>query len=147
MNPKTKHIINIINVYAPTSERAKKIPGDIQKIYNDLNKLYNETVKIPTSITITAGNFNAKSGKKNGSENCIGQWSRGRRNKSRSKVAEFWEMNIKAIAKSCFQHPAKHMKTWFHIRINPTTKIVTNTYNQIDYIIPDQKQKKTVADA
>ena len=36
MNPKVKHIISIINVYAPTSERAKKFPGEIKKMYNDL---------------------------------------------------------------------------------------------------------------
>ena len=40
VNPKAKHIINIINAYAPTSERAKKFPGVVQKMYNSLNKLY-----------------------------------------------------------------------------------------------------------
>ena len=34
MNPKVKHI-NIIDVYAPTSERAKKFPGEIKTMYND----------------------------------------------------------------------------------------------------------------
>ena len=38
VNPKAKHIINMINVYGPISERAKKFPGVIQKMYNDLNK-------------------------------------------------------------------------------------------------------------
>ena len=143
-NPKAKDIINIINVYAPTSKRAKKFPGEIQKIYNDLHKLFKEMDKISISSTITAGDFNAKIGKKNGSEKCIGQWSRGRRNDSRSKLAEFCEMSNKVIVNSCFQHPAKHITTWSQKRINPTTKIVTNTYNHMDYIILDQKQKYTL---
>ena len=32
VNLKAKHIINIINFYAPNLERAKKFPGEIQKI-------------------------------------------------------------------------------------------------------------------
>ena len=107
-----KHI-NIINVYVPTSERAKKFPGEMQKMYNDLNKLCKEIDKISTSITIIAGYFNAKIGKRNGSQNCISQWSRGRRNERGSKLAEFCIMNNKVIAGSCFQHPAKHITTWF----------------------------------
>ena len=113
VNPKPKHVIHIINVYAPTSERAKKFTGEIQKTYGDLNKLSKEMDKISTSITIIAGNFKAKIGKRNGSENCIGQWSRGRRNESGSKPAEFFEMDNKVIVNSCFQKHAKHITTWF----------------------------------
>ena len=40
VNPKAKHIISMINVYGPISERAKKFPGVIQKVYNDINKPY-----------------------------------------------------------------------------------------------------------
>ena len=99
--------------------------------------------KISISSTIIAEDFNAKIRKRNGAGNCIGQWSRGR-NDSGSKPAEFCEMNNKVITNSCFQHPRKHITTWFQTRINPTTTIVTNIFNQIDYIILDEKQKQNL---
>lgn len=102
--------------------------------------------KISTSSTIIAGDFNAKIRKRNGSEHCIGQRSRGRRNDSGFKLVEFCKVNNKVIANICFQHPAKHITTWSQKKISPTTKIVTNIYNQIDYIILDQKQKRTLTD-
>ena len=79
-----------------------------------------------TSSTTIAGDFNVKINKKNGSENCIGQCSRGRRNDSGFKLVEFYEMNNKAIVNSCFHHPAKLITTLSKKIINPTAKIVTN---------------------
>ena len=64
MSPKARYI-NIINVYAPTSERAKKFLGETEKMYNDLNKLCKEMDKISTSNIIIAEDFNAKIGKRN----------------------------------------------------------------------------------
>ena len=78
--------------------------------------------KISAPSTITARDFNAKIGKRNGSENCIDQLLRGRRNNSGFKLSEFCEINIKVIASSCFQHPAKHITTWPQKKISPTTK-------------------------
>ena len=66
VNPKAKHI-NITTVYAPTSERAKRFPGEIQKIYDGLNKLCKEIDKISTASTLIIGDFNTKIGKMNGS--------------------------------------------------------------------------------
>ena len=82
--------------------------------------------KISTSSTIIAGDFNTKIKKRNGSENCTDQCSRGRRNDSGFKLVEFCEMNNKVIVNSCFHHPAKLITTWSKKRINPTAKIVTN---------------------
>ena len=77
--------------------------------------------KISTSITIIAGDFNAKIGKRNGSENCIVQRSRGRKNESGSKVAEFCEMNDKVIKTVTSNTLQKQIATWFQKIINPTT--------------------------
>ena len=81
-------------------------------MHNDLNKLCKKMDKITSSTTI-AGDFNAKIKKWNGSENCIGQCSVGRRNDSGFKLVEFCEMNNKVILNSCFHHPAKLITTWF----------------------------------
>ena len=85
VNPKARHIINIINLYAPTSKRVKQFPDEIQNMYNDHNKLCKE-MDI-TMSTLIAGDFNTKIGKKNRSENLTGQSSRRRRNDSASKLA------------------------------------------------------------
>ena len=80
INMKPKNIINIINVYTPTSDQAKKLPNEIKKLYKNLDKVRKEFDKAPSSITMLAGDFNSKLGRKSGPKNCIGQWSRGRRN-------------------------------------------------------------------
>ena len=144
MKPKT--IINIINVYAPTSERAKKGPNELKKLYKNLNKLCKELDKV-SSITILAGDFNSKVGKRIGSESCIGRWSRGRRNQNGIILVEFCENNGKIIANSCFQHPAKHITTWSQKRTNPVTKKTISICNQTDYIILNQKNKQILCDA
>ena len=88
--------------------------------------------KISICSTKIAEDFNGKIRKRNGPGNCIGQWSRGRRNDIGSKPVQFCEMNNKVITNSCFQQPRKHITTWFQKRINPTKRIVTNIFNQID---------------
>ena len=98
---KPKNIINIINVYAPTSDRAKKCPKELKKLCKNLNKLCKELDKVSSSITILTGDFNSKVGKRIGSESCIGQWSRGKRNQNGIDLVEFSENNGKIIANNC----------------------------------------------
>ena len=142
-----RYLINIINVYAPTSERLKKHENELNKMYRDIDKLNNEFEKISTSVTIIAGDLNCKIGRKETYEKSIGSWSRGRRNESGSRLVEFCEMRKKIIANSCFKHRAKHITTWSQQRTNKETKIVTNIYNQIDYIIINQRQKQCLTDS
>ena len=71
---KPKNIINIINVYAPTSDRAQKYPNELKKLYKNLDKLCKELGKVPSSITMLAGDFNSKEGRRTGPESCIGEW-------------------------------------------------------------------------
>ena len=70
---KPKNIINIIIVCAPTSDRAKKYPNKLKKLYKTLDKLCKELEEVPSSITMLAGDFNSKVGRRTGSESCIGQ--------------------------------------------------------------------------
>ena len=102
---------------------------------------------LSTSVTIIAGDFNARVGWRTGTEKCIGSWSRGVRNNNGLKLIEFCESKEKIIANSCFKHPAKHISTWSQKRTDPATNKTINLYTQIDYIILDQKQKQTLTDA
>ena len=118
------------------------------QLYKDLERLCKEMKKISTATTIIAGDFNAKIGKRQGEEEqCLGAWSRGRRNESGSKLIEFCEKVKKIITNSCFKHPAKHMTTWSQQRTDSQIGIVKTIYNQIDYIIIDQKHKHSLTDA
>ena len=144
---KPKNIINIINVYAPTSDRAKKCPNEIKKLYKNLDKLCKEFDKAPSSITMLAGDFNSKAGGRTGPESCIGQWSRERRNRNGTNLVEFCEKNGKFTANSSFQYPGKHITTWSQRRTNPLTKQNVWNYNQIDYIILNQKNKQVLTNA
>ena len=91
-----------------------------------------------------AGDFNSKVGRGTGPESYIEQWSRGRRNQNGTNLMEFCEKNGKVIANSCFQHPPKHITTWSQRRTNPTAKQTVLIYNQIDYIILNQKNKQVL---
>ena len=144
---KPKNIINIINVYAPTSDWAKKCSNEIKKLYKNLDKLCKEFDKAPSSITMLAGDFNSKTGGRTGPESCIGQWSRERRNQNGTNLVEFCEKNGKFITSSSFQHLAKHITTCSRRRTNPVTKQNVWIYNQIDYIILNQKNKQVLTNA
>ena len=144
---KPKNTINIINVYVPTSDQAKKCPNDIKKLYKNLDKLCKEFDKAPSSITMLAGDFNNKVGRRTGPESCIGQWSIGRRNQNGANLVEFCEKNGKLIANSSFQHPANYITTRSQRRTNPVTKQNVWIYNQIHYIILNQKNKQVLTNA
>ena len=60
---------------------------------------------------------------------------------------EFCEKNGKFTANSSFQYPGKHITTWSQRRTNPLTKQNVWNYNQIDYIILNQKNKQVLTNA
>ena len=60
---------------------------------------------------------------------------------------KFCEKNGKIIAKSSFEHPAKHITDWLQKRTNLVTKQTISIYNQTDYIILNQKNKQVLNNA
>ena len=121
--------------------------NEIKKLHKNLDTLCKEFDKAPSFITMFAGDFNGKVGRRTRPENCIGQWSRGRRNQNGTNLVEFCEKNGKFITNSSFQHLAKHITTCSRRRTNPVTKQNVWIYNQIDYIILNQKNKQVLTDA
>ena len=57
-----KHILTIINIYAPTAALIRKDDTILDDLYLDLSNLMNEQ-KSYSTMTILAGDFNAKAGK------------------------------------------------------------------------------------
>lgn len=103
-----RNLITIINVYAPTTERVKNDTDELDQLYTDLGNLISEFTKA-ASLVLIAGDFNAKVGKRSGNEECLGRYSRGKRNNSGQTLVDF--CNIHNLFISAFQHPARHITT------------------------------------
>ncbi len=144
------HMINIINVYAPTSEKVEKDKGEIEKVYAEVEKLLNVFRKNKSSVTFVAGDFNAKIGKRDnesGEENIMGKYSIGVRNQSGELFMDFCRRNEMFITNTAFQHPKRHIATWEQQRIMKETNTTKQIYNQIDYIIINKNKKQNVRNA
>ena len=101
----------IINVYAPTQARADKYEAETDQFYQDLTR----QLKMHDSkniTTIVAGDFNAKVGQRGEGEECMGLFTRGRRNNNGQRLVEFCENYNLTVANSLFKHRACHTTTW-----------------------------------
>ena len=141
-------LFNIISVYAPTTDIARRDPNEVEKLYNKLTELLNKLNSNSNSTTIIAGDFNSKVGRREHDENitCLGKFSRGRRNQSGLSLINFCELNGMFIANSAFRHSARHITTHTHQYINQNG-IPTTSFSQIDYILVPIKRKQCLYDA
>ena len=140
------HIISIVNVYAPTSERSKKFPNEITEFYAQLSKITSDLKKLSTSIVFIAGDFNSIVGKSTNVENCLGKYTTGIRNENGSRLINFCENNNKFICNSAFKKQPKHITTWSkHIKTENNN--IISTFSQIDYILIDYGKKHLLTDA
>ena len=56
-------------------------------------------------------------------------------------------MNKELITNSCFQHSARHITTWSQNKINLVTNKMVTIFNQIDYIIVNERNRQILRDA
>ena len=134
-----KNILTIINIYAPTTALIRKDNTILDDLYLDLSNLINEQ-KSYSTMTILAGDFNAKVGKQRHTDiSFLGKFSRDWKNNSGKTLIDFCSINHLFISNSTFQHPARQITTWgSHIKVN--NKLV-KIYNQIDCITCQENQK------
>ncbi|GFR84581.1 craniofacial development protein 2 [Elysia marginata] len=97
---KKKHI-SIENVYGPTTDRVLKNPEELESFYKDLTLTLDSIGK--NTILILAGDFNAKIGKRQKGDSCVGSFSKGIRN-------ENGERHL-FITNSAFNHASRHITT------------------------------------
>ena len=143
----TDHLVNIINVYLPTSEKVANDETEAENIYTEIENLMNVFKKYKSSVTFIAGDFNAKVGKRNGEEESIGRYSIGERNRSGELMVNFCDRNELFMANTAFQHPAKHISTWSQQRVNKENNTVKRIFNQIDFILVKKNMKHNLQDA
>ena len=141
-----KHIISIINVYAPTSQLVRDDVSVLESFYNYVSAVLNELKN--KSLVFLTGDWNAKVGKKikqHASDSCIGSFGRGVRNNSGQHLANFCAVNNLVISNTAFQHKAAHITTWENKQVHPNNLTRTmEVYNQIDYILCSEKIKHTL---
>ena len=143
------HMINIINIYAPTSEKVERNEEEIKKLYTEIEKLMKTFKKQKSSVTFIAGDFNAKVGKRSNEEekNIIGGYSTGERNRSGEILMDFCRRNELYICNTAFQHPVRHRTTWTQQRTEKRTNTTKTIHNQIDYILVKTTKRHNIRNA
>ena len=133
--------MNVINIYAPTSEYNIKNPAEIDKFYDELQKII-DIYKRESDILMIMGDFNSKVGeRKDSSEKFMGAFGKGTRNINGNRLCEFINENKFFIGNTNFYHPMRHRSTWCgNIK-------GTNYYNQIDYITVESKYRNLLVNA
>jgi hypothetical protein len=105
-----KHKLDVINIYASTQARANSNEAKTEEVYSELTRqVKSHDTKYTT--TVVAGDFNAKVGQRGDGEECMGRFTRGRRNNNGQMLVDFCHENKLIAANSLFEHRASHMTT------------------------------------
>lgn len=125
---------NIIQVYAPTADKADEI---IEAFYNDLTNTLRRLPK--NDLTIIMGDFNAKVG--NGQfEECIGPFGLGERNERGERLIDFVMEEQFIVTNTFFKLPPRRLYTWKSPQDTPDHI----TRNQIDYIMVNKRFRNSI---
>ncbi|KHN87561.1 Craniofacial development protein 2, partial [Toxocara canis] len=120
--------LKIIVVHAPTSASDDE---EIERFYDKLE----EIVRRKSTFTIILGDFNAKLGEREGSEQYIGNFGLGKRNERGRRLADFAESAKLYVMNSFFTRNPGSCCTWRSP--NDTTR------NGIDYVLTDKRRLVT----
>ena len=132
-------------MYAPTSARCRDNNFELDEFYDTLTRAIHDVDS--SSLFFVVGDFNAKAGTKQQDESCIGSHGRGIRNVSGETLVQFCEINRLFLSNTAFCHSARHRTTWTGQRLDRASGKIVNIYNQIDYILCRQSQKRLFTNA
>lgn len=148
-NPQSKFSkLCIVNVYAPTSQRAVKKPEEYQGFYDQLNEIVREC-KSQSSFVVIAGDFNSKLGlreKVDGGEleSFMGNFGKGTRNRNGRYMASFVKDNDLYAANTHCRHSMRHRSTWGGILKSHADGTMMRIHNQIDYVCVQARMIKAI---
>ena len=137
--------IGIINVYAPTAARCAQSADELDLFYSALQKAYDEIRNCTLFYVI--GDFNAKVGTRRAGESSLGSHGRGRRNINGQTRVDFCESNKLYFTNTTFQHAARHKTTWIGYRRDMGSGKTVPIYNQIDYVVCREGQRRLLRDS
>lgn len=126
--------INIIQVYAPTSESNEH---EIHKFYSEIKQLLKMTKQ--NEINIIMGDLNAKIGEGR-VENIVGDYGLGERNERGDLLVEFCQEEQLVVANTWFKLPKRRLYTWK----SPGDTKINVIRNQIDYILIDKRYRNGI---
>ena len=129
--------ITVINAYGPTS----------QVILRDQDKQYDFYSALSSALTLIAGDFNSKLGKKLTYERSIGEHSCGIRNINGTALAGFLETHGLFACNTAFQHAIRHKTTWQGQYRDATIGNIVSIYNTIDFVICRLSHKSLLTDS
>uniref|UniRef100_A0A8D9AHH9 Craniofacial development protein 2 n=1 Tax=Cacopsylla melanoneura TaxID=428564 RepID=A0A8D9AHH9_9HEMI len=121
--------INIIQVYAPTLDKADDI---VDEMYNTINEIMKKLKK--NEINIVMGDFNSKVGEGSTSD-AVGPFGLGERNKRGDTLELFASTHELVITNTWFKQPKRRLYTWK----SPKDKAEKIIRNQIDFILINKR--------
>jgi len=149
-SPRRKfNTICIVNVYAPTAQRATKFPEEYHGFYKKLHEVVGECRRHSVA-TFIAGDFNSKLGLRQTSESgeleaFMGDYGKGTRNHNGGYLASFLTRHKMYAANTHCLHKMRHRSSWGGvIRRENGTKL--RIRNQIDYICVQQRLSQAIID-
>ena len=127
-------IMNIIQVYAPTTDKED---DEVEEFYAELDDIF-KSIK-NSDITVVMGDFNAKVGKDK-VEAVTGGFGLGERNSRGDRMVEFCQVRDLMIANTFFKLPDRRLYTWKSPKDSPGNRV----RNQIDYILVNNRYRNSV---
>ena len=126
--------INIIQVYAPTSEKPD---NEVEQFYGQIE----QAIKLTKSneINIILGDLNAKVGKGK-VEGIVGDWGIGERNDRGGRLVQFCDENNLVITNTWYKLPPRRLYTWKSPQDNEQQVV----RNQIDFIMINRRFRNTI---
>uniref|UniRef100_A0A8D8ZLR6 Craniofacial development protein 2 n=1 Tax=Cacopsylla melanoneura TaxID=428564 RepID=A0A8D8ZLR6_9HEMI len=126
--------LNIIQVYAPTSDATEE---EIEDFYSSLNQVLKKLKK--QDILIIMGDFNAKLGAGKTSQS-VGPFGLGNRNPRGDELETFAVTNQLAVMNTWFKLHPRRLYTWK----SPMDKPGKIVRNQIDYILISKRYRNAI---
>uniref|UniRef100_A0A8D8S118 Craniofacial development protein 2 n=1 Tax=Cacopsylla melanoneura TaxID=428564 RepID=A0A8D8S118_9HEMI len=121
--------INIIQVYAPTTDRSDE---EVQEFYNSIELVLKKLKK--DELNIVMGDYNAKLGEGRTSE-LVGPFGLGERNTRGDDLETFAMTNNLVVTNTWFKQPPRKLYTWK----SPLDRPGRIVRNQIDYILVNKR--------
>ena len=126
--------IAVISVYAPTLAADSAAKDDF---YYQLQATVDRVPK--RDVLIVAGDWNARTGPSDdNTRQILGKFGLGRRCENGERLITFADSNRLVVSNTRFQHPRKHLLTWYSND--------GRTANQIDYILIRSRWASAVED-
>jgi exonuclease III len=126
--------LTVIAIYAPTSSAD---PSVKDTFYEDLQEALNQTPR--RDMLVIAGDWNARVGQQEeATRHIIGRFTLGQRCDNGERLMNFAALNHLVISNTRFQHPKKHLVTWYSND--------GHTVAQIDHILVRTRWASTVED-